>query len=203
MSLWTHVFGIIEVSSYEDSPARSRCAVEVVLEHQPKVTGSEGNMNVSLLATPGSYDWSSCNEFGEWRDRGIKIPNQYSIILSGDLRDRIFEQTKRELTKWLVRLSKRLWVRKILVRLDGECGESLVFNDARPFSDMNEIDMDVDGEIPWLSHLFGDYDPYTGYPLGLLEKYYNDPEIDAEMRRRREFLQNRHDKRRREFLQSG
>ena len=203
MSLWTHVFGMIEVNSYENSPSRSRCAVEVVLEHQPKVTGSEGNMNVSLLATPGSYDWSSCNEFGEWRDGGIKIPNQYIIILSGDLRDRTFEQTKRELTKWLVRLSKRLWVRKILVRLDGECGESLVFHDARPFSDMNEIDLDIDGEIPWLAHLFSDYDPYTGYPLGLLEKYYNDPEIDAEMKRRREFLQNRHDKRRREFLQSG
>ena len=191
MSLWTHVFGLIEVNSYEDSPARSRCAVEVVLEHQPKVTGSEGDMHTALLATPGSYDWSSCNEFGEWREGGIKIPNQYLIILSGDLRDRTFEQTKRELTKWFVRLSKRLWVRKILVRLDGDCGESLVFDDAEPFSNMNEIGVDYDGEIPWLSYLFGDYDPYTGYPLGLMEKYHSDPEIDAEMDRRREFFRKR------------
>lgn len=199
MSLWTHVFGMIEVGLYEDSPAKSRCAVEVVLEHQPKVTGSEGAMNVALLATPGSYDWISCNEFGEWCEGGIKIPNQYLIILSGDMRDRTFEQTKRELTKWLVRLSKRLWVRKILVRLDGDCGESLVFDNAEPFSNMNEIGVDYDGEITWLSHLFGDYDPYTGYPLELMEKYHNDPEIDAEMDRRREFFRKRREVRKCEY----
>ena len=51
------------------------------------------------------------------------------IVMHGRLRDRMFEQTLRETTKILARLSSRLLVTSCSVRVKSDRGETFLFDD--------------------------------------------------------------------------
>ena len=96
------------------------------------------------------------------------------------------EETKRELMKWLCRLAKRLIVHNISVTLAGDTGH-LIITDSDPYFEMYECD----DEPCWTDYLRWERDPYSGLPLQLASKYYDDEEIKSELKRREEWRERR------------
>ena len=124
MSSWTYIRGEVAVSPLGIGQHARRFVLEEVLAHQPKVWGSEGGMVLDILPDPG-YN-SSCNhdEFGfrtNLSERGWwETQTVYRIFLRGTLRDTTFEDTLRAFSKWMDRLSKRVYVEDMLVRVSGQ-----------------------------------------------------------------------------------
>lgn len=140
MSSWTYIDGYVHVEPVGCSGQRALDFVlGSVVDHLPPVTGSEGDMDVEILRDPGTN--SSCNhdEFGQTSNLGrsplggkgdwFDVQTGYKLVLTGWLRDRKFDETLREFCKWMTRLSKRVRVDDMLVRLSGG-GRSKLFNGA-------------------------------------------------------------------------
>lgn len=200
MSYWTYVTGVITVSPLGRTQPEKRYILDTVLAHLPVVTGSEKNMRSHVIQKSGTNGSSGCNEFGEslWFRRDadcdgwMRTQDEYFLVLEGDLRDRMYEDTFKELNKWINRLAKRVEIHDILVRLDGYSmndgkTKSWVFNDAKAYGDMMELPSwckQSGGELAWAEYLMWDSARNMDYPMKLAYKYYDDPENDAEVRRR-------------------
>lgn len=195
MSYWTYVNGVITVEPLGRTQHEKRYILETILDHLPKVTGSELDMNIAILEKKsGATSGCSCDEFSrplfrswEWS----KTYECYMLIIDGSFRDRYFGETKRELNKFLNRLAKRVYVNDILVELHGfDYGgyqKKLIISNAEPYKQMEEGPSWWNGESAWAEYLMWDRAPESEYPLKLAYKYYNIPEIDAEIERRRTF----------------
>lgn len=192
MSYWTHIDGTIKVCPPGETQAEKRYVLETVLAHLPQVTGSEGNMHIHIVQEYG-YDCSSTvNEFCEpmiYKGFGtnlLRTQSTYILALEADLRDREFDQTFREFNKWITRLAKRLYIRKVLVRIDDENHEH-IFSNSEAYADLAEPCSwfeESDGEPAWTEYLRWDRAKGTRYPMKLAYKYYKDPENDREFERR-------------------
>lgn len=132
MSDWTYVKGMIYVSPMGRTQAEMRYILDTVLEHLPIVSGSESDMNVYVVQPKGDNSSSSHDEFGyrtnnlvnrygyKSRNSGwLRTQSNYILVLDGNLRDREFDQTYRELQKFLCRLAKRVPVHKVMVEVSG------------------------------------------------------------------------------------
>lgn len=116
MSSWTHIVAAIDVDTYKRS-ATIKEDVEKMLEHAPKITGSEGPADVFVNVLSGHNYWTSCDcercEYGNtvrYLDEGgfecdatmdYRCPQgEYQtrvvITIIGDLRDRMKDTTKEE-----------------------------------------------------------------------------------------------------------
>ena len=135
-----------------------RYVLETVLDHLPIVTGMERDMDVYIVQKNGSSSISSCDEFGyttnnlisrdgfKSRDGGwLKCQDEYILVVNGNLRNRDFHRTFKEFNKWLCRLSKRVMVKDILVRITGYDKEALFDNDnIEPYEEMFEAPSWID-----------------------------------------------------------
>ena len=65
MSSWTYINGTITVRPMGRTQPEKRYILETVLNHLPRVTGSEGDMNVYIIQKNGHNSSCSCDEFGE------------------------------------------------------------------------------------------------------------------------------------------
>lgn len=188
MSYWTYVTGVITVHPMGRTQPEKRYILDTVLEHLPKVTGSEQDMHVHVVQKHGHDSSCSHNEFGEWiPGQENDTQSEYLVILEAALRDREFDTTLRELNNWLNRLAKRAGIEEILVRLRGQDKE-LVISNPKPYWEMAEwpswcLDKS-DGEPAWCEYLMWDRAKDSWYPMKLMYKYFNDPENDAEVERR-------------------
>lgn len=188
MSYWTYITGVITVHPMGRTQPEKRYILDTVLEHLPKVTGSEEDMHIHVVQRAGYNHWSSHDEFGAWiPHQDYKMQDEYFLIIEASLRDRTFDETKLELNKWLNRLAKRVGVEEILVRLEAYNRE-LIISDAKPYSEMFEwpswSSANGDGEPTWCEYLMWDNAKDSFYPMKLAYKYINDPENDAEVERR-------------------
>lgn len=169
MSLWTYVSGIVEVEPWGCTQSEKRYILETTLAHLPKVTGSEKNMNIHIVQRVGYSGSANFNEFLEFiPGEDFETQDRYYLVLEGRLRDRAYEQTLHELTKFLNRLAKRVQVSDILVKLKGRLdGNQIVISDPTPYVDMFECDS------PWCEYLFWERDKSgdTYYPEKLIQKY--------------------------------
>lgn len=132
MSAWTHVFGIAKVRPSGFGEHAREFVLKEVLDHLPPVTGSEGPMRVSIVEPdPGHFDMASNHdEFGQHLDRMRHEVTVYTIVLEGDLRDREFPQTEREMREWLLALARRIRMVDLMVRITGDWeGKSVVLGD--------------------------------------------------------------------------
>lgn len=196
MSWWTHVMGTIEVDVRGRTQAEIRYILETVLDHLPRVTGSEGDMNVYITQEAGYNSSSSLDEFGlatnnlrdmygnkSQKNGWLETQSLYMLTLDGNLRDRGFEQTKREFMKWLCRLAKRVQVNAIVVKL-WAYGQSMLITNAAPYDEMYEW---RDGETRWTDYLMWEREPHGYWPVKLAAKYFDDEHIDKELARRRDW----------------
>lgn len=120
MSYWSFVHGTVTVLPFGRTQAEKRYLLDTVLDHLPKVTGSEGDMNIYCIQKNGYSESCSYTEFGEqkpFETLSTEMQSEYILVVDGNLRDRKFTQTYREFVKWLVRLSKRLGVEEVLVEI--------------------------------------------------------------------------------------
>ena len=205
MSYWTYINGTITVNPMGRTQAEKRYILETVLNHLPLVTGSEGDMDVYIIQKNGTNSSSSHDEYGQMSDHltdrygfydrngWLRVQEEYILAVNGSLRDRQFNETFREFMKWLCRLSKRVWVKNVLVRIN-DYDKQYIINESNldyHFSDMNEDpswSKDSGGEPCWCEHLMWDRVKNSDYPMLLAYKYFSDEENDAEVERRMKYL---------------
>ena len=199
MSYWTYINGTINV----DVPGRTQPEIEyilkTILDHLPIVSGSERNMEVYINKRYG--DNSSCSNdeygmetnnltdsYGNKSQQGwLRTQSTYIITVNASLRDRKFEQTFREFIKWLCRLSKRITVDSVLVKIKGN-GKSYVINEDffSSFYKMEELPSwcNKSGEPSWWEHLMWDRFEDWPLPINHVVKYYECEEADREFKKR-------------------
>ena len=173
MSWWTYVNGFIEVEPAGCTQPEKRYVLETVLAHLPKVTGAEEDMKIHIVQKEGYSGSANFNEFFETVYReDFKTQDCYYLILEGQFRDRMYEQTFRELNKFLNRLAKRVYVDDILIRLTG-WDKEIVISNSDHYQDMYEYSADSNKDEPaWWEYLLWDRDPSGGsYPEKLTHKY--------------------------------
>lgn len=195
MSYWTYISGVVTVSPMGRTQAEMRYILDTVLDHLPRVTGSEEDMYVHVIQQAGHDSSCSHDEFGMaafYKGPGSWIEQQshYMLVIEAALRDRMFDETLRELNKWLNRLAKRAGISDILVRVKGQEKE-LIISDPEPYWHMCEWpswSKESNGEPCWCEYLMWEPAKDSHYPMKLMYKYYNDPENDAEVERRMAYL---------------
>ena len=95
MSMWTYVRGLIELVVPGRTQAEKDYILQTVIDHLPKVTGSEYGMNVYTIRANGHNHWSNRDELDhlKW---DFKTQSKYFLVLDGSLRDRHYEDTLKE-----------------------------------------------------------------------------------------------------------
>lgn len=206
MSFWSYVHGTITVEPMGRTQHEKRYVLETVLDHLPRVIGSEGDMNVYVVQKNGHNCASSHDEFGERtnnarddyggksRKRGMyETQSDYILVVDGALRDCWFGHTFKEFMKWICRLSKRVTVLRVAVNIDAADGQILI-NDSNKFYEMYEDPSwcreDGDEGANWCEYLMWDRAKGSSYPMALAYKYFDDPENDAEYERRRRYYES-------------
>lgn len=185
MSRWTYVKGLVTVCSDGRTQPECRYVLETVLDHLPIVTGSEGNMTVHIVQSEGHSSSQDTNEFEEyteamrshpWFENGgwLDVQDRYLLVLEGHLRDKEFEETKREVTKWLTRLAKRLLISDVYVKVWDGFSKSVVIDDVKPYEDMYEEWYEPHSDMVhkrWVDYLLWERVEEGSYPKKLLEYY--------------------------------
>lgn len=197
MSFWTYISGTIEVKVPGRTQAEKDYILKTILDHLPRVIGSEGDMEVYTNKRDGDDMWTTHDEYGyrtdnlidtygfKDRKRGMrKTQSRYIITVNGSLRDCMFHETHREFMNWLCRLAKRLDVDSVLVRIHDSCGDRITIDTYgwnNPYRQMNEDPSwtSKDGEPCWWEHLMWSPFPGDRLPLSMIVKYFNDPDADA------------------------
>lgn len=126
MSRWTDVIGAVRVSAYEETTEACEYVIKNCLNHLPKIDGSERPVSFWVTSEPAHSTFCNCDEFyqhsnlGTGWDSSFDVQTNFIITLSGSLRDRVFETTYKDVIKWLNRLSKRLQIRYLCIRVSEE-----------------------------------------------------------------------------------
>lgn len=197
MSSWTYITGVITVSPMGRTQPEKRYILDTILEHMPRVAGSEQDMHYYVIQKHGYNSSSSHNEFDEWVPwKDNHVQTDYFIIIEGNLRDTHFEETLRGLNKWLNRLAKRAGIEDLMVKLTGYDSKwqwrELIISNPKPYEQMAEwpswFPEKSNGEPMWCEYLMWDRARDNNYPIMLAYKYYNDPENDAEVKRRMDYM---------------
>lgn len=144
MSNWANINGVITVEPLGKTQCEKRYVLDTILSHLPKVTGSETDMETYVIQRNG-YD-TSCthDEFGRLSNLGngyyglFETQSTYLIVVCGSLRDRMFEETFKEFNKWLCRLSKRVLVKSVLVRIEDIANSTIINDNYNVYHDMYE-----------------------------------------------------------------
>lgn len=151
MSNWTYVQGLIELDVPGRTQAEKNYILQTVIDHLPKVTGSERSMNIYTIQTAGHDSWQNFDEFYN-RVEDFKTQSRYFLVLDGNLRDRHYKDTFKELNKFLNRLAKRLIVDSVYVRLYD-------YNHSYTFTNKNDCYGKMfENENPWYSYLMWEFE---------------------------------------------
>lgn len=151
MSNWTYVQGLIELDVPGRTQAEKNYILQTVIDHLPKVTGSERSMNIYTIQTAGHDSWQNFDEFYN-RVEDFKTQSRYFLVLDGNLRDRHYKDTFKELNKFLNRLAKRLIVDSVYVRLYD-------YNHSYTFTNKNDCYGKMfENEDPWYNYLMWEFE---------------------------------------------
>lgn len=198
MSWWSYIHGTIVVSPTGRTQAEKRYVLDTVLDHLPRVSGSEKDMDIYIIQKSGYNSSVSCDEFGEntnnlvdsygnkSRKRGwLRMQDEYILVVDGSLRDREFEETFRAFQKWLIRLAKRLSVQSVFVKIH-DYDKSTLIQDNKYYWNLFEYPKgslgNIDGEPAWYDYLL--WQPMNdgnSFPRLLAYKYYSDEENDKQV----------------------
>lgn len=151
MSSWTYVQGLIELDVPGRTQAEKNYILQTVIDHLPKVTGSEKPMNIYTIQTAGYDSWQNFDEFYN-RVEDFRTQSRYFLVLDGNLRDRHYKDTFKELNKFLNRLGKRLMVDSVYVRLYNYEHSHIFTNKNDCYGKMFENDN------PWYNYLMWEFE---------------------------------------------
>lgn len=198
MSNWTYVSGTIKVDVMGRTQEEAEYILKTVIRHLPIVTGSETDMEIYINKSKYYESESSYNEFGiccgvenHTKDKGwYKMNNSYILTLEGNLRDRDFEETYKEVIRFLCRLAKRVRVQDVLIRIaDTYKNKRKVIDefelDNNPYYNMWESPSWHNEEsMNWCEYLMWEQGINTNMPMKLEYKYYKNEENDKEVKKR-------------------
>lgn len=154
MSMWTYIRGLIELDVPGRTQAEKDYILQTVIDHLPKVTGSERNMEIHTVRAYGHDMWSNRDELDNL-SLDFKTQSKYFLVLDGSLRDRHYEDTFKELNKFLNRLAKRIYIESMYINLLGIFPQSYMFtNENDCYSRM------FDNENPWYDYLMWEWKDY-------------------------------------------
>ena len=154
MSMWTYIRGLIELDVPGRTQAEKDYILQTVIDHLPKVTGSERNMEIHTVRAYGHDMWSNRDEFDNL-SLDFKTQSRYFLVLDGNFRDRYYEDTFKELNKFLNRLAKRIYIESMYINLLGIFPQSYMFtNENDCYSRM------FDNENPWYDYLMWEWKDY-------------------------------------------
>lgn len=195
MSHWTYVQGSIDVTVMGRTQAEKTYILQTILDHLPKVTGSEENMNIYINQKNGYMSSQNCDEFGNCSNllngglygHNLEMQDWYLITVDGSLRDRELSETVKEFMNWLCRFSKRCLVDSVLVRVSSYEKSIVIDSDkcGRYFSELYEYPTwtigNETGEPSWAEYLM--WKPYREHdmPALLAYKYYEDEDNDKKV----------------------
>lgn len=199
MSWWSYIHGTIVVSPTGRTQAEKRYILDTVLDHLPRVTGSERDMNVYVIQKNGHNSSSSHDEFGQRtnnlfdrygyknREHGwLQMQDKYILVVDGSFRDREFDETFREFQKWLIRLAKRVMIETVLVKINDFSKQTLIQDNHEYYCNLYEYPANSYGnktsEPAWYEYLL--WQPMNHnrmYPKILGYKYYEDEENDKQV----------------------
>lgn len=135
MSMWTYVRGVILADAYAGYTPAALYQAQLVVDHLPRITGSEGPVQFYVTSRRGYNTAMGCDEFGQNSNLGegrrgdwFRSQSEVLITLCGNLRDRTFGQTLRETTRALTRLASRLDVYTCLVSVVSDCNQKFLFD---------------------------------------------------------------------------
>ena len=187
MSSWTHIMGTIKVCPLGRTQEEMEYILKTVLNHLPKVTGSERDMNVHIVRADGYSMSSSDNEFGE--PIPMEMQDNYFLLVEGNFRDRKLDETYREFQKWLCRLSKRVLVYDVFVKINDYYGYKTITNQNEYYTDMFEYpswskNKNFDcTEMNWCEYLMWKKMDDCEFPSILGYKYIDSPSNDLRVER--------------------
>lgn len=151
MSSWTYINGVITVSPMGRTQHEKTYTLNTVLDHLPRVTGSEGDMDLYINIKSGTNCSSSCDEFGyvtnnltdyygdKSRNKGwLRTQSEYLLTVNASLRDRKFEETLKEFNNWLCRLAKRIKIDDLMVEVKGYDKNILITDKNKVYNEMFE-----------------------------------------------------------------
>ena len=147
MSDWAYVIGIVRARVPSRTDAETMYIAQTVVNHLPKISGSEGSAKIHVHLEDGHSGSSNVDEFDQFSDlydeeEGLfRRQNMVLITISGRLRDVEFEDATGGVNKFLCRLAKRLEVDDCSVRVKS-CGRDYVFTNKNA----------------WLEKMYPDYD---------------------------------------------
>lgn len=154
MSMWTYIRGLIELDVPGRTQAEKDYILQTVIDHLPKVTGSEGAMDIHIVRAYGHNTWQNFDEFYN-RVEDFETQSRYFLVLDGNLRDRCYEETFKELNKFLNRLAKRLIIDSAYVRLN-DIG---INYNSYTFTNKNNCYGNMfDSENPWYNYLMWEFE---------------------------------------------
>lgn len=153
MSMRTYIRGLIELDIPGRTQAEKNYILQTVIDHLPKVTGSEGNMEIHTVRAYGHDMWSNRDELDNLA-LDFKTQSRYFLVLDGNLRYRHYEDTFKELNKFLNRLAKRLIIDSAYVRLSDYYRSYTFENKNNCYSYM------FDNENPWYDYLMWEWKDY-------------------------------------------
>lgn len=199
MSWWSYVKGSITVSPAGRTQAETRYILDTVLDHLPRVTGSERDMDVYVIQKNRYNNIRSCDEFGyttnnltddygqkSRRNGMLRMQNEYILVVDGSLRDREFEENFRAFQKWLIRLAKRVFVQSVIVKIYDYNKSTLIEDNGNFYWSIFEYPSwsygNKTGEPAWYEYLM--WQPMTNdcmYPKILGYKYFDDKENDKQV----------------------
>lgn len=199
MSWWSYIHGTIVVSPTGRTQAEKRYVLDTVLDHLPRVSGSEKDIDIYIIQKNGYNSSMSCDEFGERTNnlidyRGnksqkngwLRMQDEYILVVDGSLRDRDFEETFRSFQKWLIRLAKRISVRSVFVKIWDYSKSKIIQEKYGYYWKLFEYPYDScgseTGEPAWYEYLL--WQPMNSnrfYPRILGYKYFEDEENDKQV----------------------
>ena len=136
MSSWSYVLGTVRARIPSRTNAETVYIAQTIVDHLPKIRGSEGAAKVRVYLEDGYNMSSNTDEFGEFSNLGndedrysnFHTQNKVLITVSGYLRDADFNETVRNTKNFLCRLAKRAEVSDCVVKVNSEEEEYIFTN---------------------------------------------------------------------------
>lgn len=156
---WTYVRGLIELDVPGRTQAEKDYILQTVIDHLPKVTGSECNMEIHTVRAYGYDMWSNRDELDNLA-LDFKTQSRYFLVLDGRLRDRYYEDTFEELNKFLNRLAKRIYIESMYVNLLGIFPKTSMFTfpKSHMFTNVSNCYSHMfERENPWYDYLMWEW----------------------------------------------
>lgn len=132
MSVWTHIQGVFHIdllNGYEDK-VMLEMTTRILLEKAPRITGSEGGMDIYINAENGynsTETISHLDKCGEVHYRTINKQSGVIVTIIGDLRDRKAQEIneKYQIFEAYIK-SLNVLIRDYIVQIYDELGDSIV-----------------------------------------------------------------------------